>query len=363
MKIESIEVRHYRLPLDPPFRASWDPRPRTAFDSTIVVVRAGGCEGVGSGDAMLGLTGHEDLFIGQDVFDIERHVAVLDNLRFTTGARGRWRSRSGTSRASCAGSRCGGCSAASRRGCASTHRRASASRLKSGQRRPYFCGMRAIRQSRCGFMLILPKISLSCGRCGRRLAPTLRSWSTPTRGGGCRGIRRRRGTTRRRPCRRELSGLRVYWLEEPLHRHDYRGLSKLRTWSTVKIAGGEGNREFSEFAEYLAHGSLDVYQPDVAWSTGVLRAKQLAERVRASGAMYTPHLGRRARAAGEPAGRGRVLGRAVRRECAATAELDAGTARLLPSPIVADGGWVDLGDRPGLGVEIDSGAIERWRVG
>ena len=214
-------------------------------------------------------------------------------------------------------------------------------------------------------MLILPKISLSCGRCGRRLAPTLRSWSTPTRGGGCRGTRRRRGTTRRRPCRRRAVGPPCVLAGGAAARHDYRGLSKLRTWSTVKIAGGEGNREFSEFAEYLAHGSLDVYQPDVAWSTGVLRAKQLAERVRASGAMYTPHLGRRARAAGEPAGRGRVLGRAVRRVCVRPPPNWTPERRdfFLPSPIVADGGWVDLGDRPGLGVEIDSGAIERWRVG
>jgi L-alanine-DL-glutamate epimerase-like enolase superfamily enzyme len=34
----------------------------------------------------------------------------------------------------------------------------------------------------------------------------------------------------------------------------------------------------------------------------------------------------------------------------------------LPAPIVAEDGWVDLGDGPGLGVEIDWGAIERWRI-
>ena len=48
-------------------------------------VRAGEFEGVGSGDAMLGLAGHEELFLGEDVFDIERHVAVLDNLQFHYG--------------------------------------------------------------------------------------------------------------------------------------------------------------------------------------------------------------------------------------------------------------------------------------
>ena len=162
----------------------------------------------------------------------------------------------------------------------------------------------------------------------------------------------------------ELSGLGVYWLEEPLARHDYRGLAKLRMWSTVKIAGGEGNREFAEFDEYLAHGSLDVYQPDVAWSTGVLRAKQLAERVRVSGAMYTPHTW----------GDGLVLlaNLHVAAACSNAPFVEYAYDPpnwtperrdfILPSPIVADGGFVELGDRPGLGVEIDWGVIERWRV-
>ena len=85
MKIDAIDVRRYRLPLEPAFHASWDPRPRTSFSSTIVRVRAGEYEGVGSGDDMLRVAGHEDLFLGEDVFDIERHVAVLDNLQFHYG--------------------------------------------------------------------------------------------------------------------------------------------------------------------------------------------------------------------------------------------------------------------------------------
>ena len=83
--IESIEIRHYRLPLDPPFVASWDPNPRKSFTNTIVRVRAGDFEGVGSGDTMLGFDGHQDLFIGQDPFAIERHVQILDNLQFHYG--------------------------------------------------------------------------------------------------------------------------------------------------------------------------------------------------------------------------------------------------------------------------------------
>ena len=84
-KIDAIEVRHYRLSLDPPFYAYWDPRPRTSHATTIVRVRAGDFEGVGAGDAMLGFQGLEELFIGRDPFDIERHVQILDTLQFHYG--------------------------------------------------------------------------------------------------------------------------------------------------------------------------------------------------------------------------------------------------------------------------------------
>ena len=86
-----------------------------------------------------------------------------------------------------------------------------------------------------------------------------------------------------------LAELDVYWLEEPLSRHDYIGLATLRQQSRVRIAGGEGNRAFNELRQYQQHHSLDVYQPDVVWSTGVLRARQLAAAVQAQGAIYSPH--------------------------------------------------------------------------
>ena len=38
MKITSIEITQHRLHFDPPFNASWDTRPRTFWDATIVRV-------------------------------------------------------------------------------------------------------------------------------------------------------------------------------------------------------------------------------------------------------------------------------------------------------------------------------------
>src|SRR3546814_20761921 len=84
--IARIDVSHHRLPLDPPFVASWDGRPRRHFDVTVVRVTADeGRVGIGSGDLMLGLAGHEDLFVGEDPPRVERHYDVLSPIQFPYG--------------------------------------------------------------------------------------------------------------------------------------------------------------------------------------------------------------------------------------------------------------------------------------
>jgi L-alanine-DL-glutamate epimerase-like enolase superfamily enzyme len=162
-----------------------------------------------------------------------------------------------------------------------------------------------------------------------------------------------------------LAELDVFWLEEPLPRHDYRGLAELRRRSQVRIAGGEGNREFNELREYLRRGSLDVYQADVVWSTGLLRGRQLAAEVQAAGAIYSPHTW----------GDGLVLlanlhlSAAVSRAPFIEFPFDPPTWTperrdfILPQPILPDAdGFITLPDAPGLGVEIDWPALESLRI-
>lgn len=83
--IDAIEVRHYQLPLEPRVRVAWDPQPRTRHTVSVTRVCAGELEGVGAGEAMLGLAGSESLFLGRDPTDLARHVAILDNLQFHYG--------------------------------------------------------------------------------------------------------------------------------------------------------------------------------------------------------------------------------------------------------------------------------------
>jgi L-alanine-DL-glutamate epimerase-like enolase superfamily enzyme len=116
----------------------------------------------------------------------------------------------------------------------------------------------------------------------------------------------------------------------------------------------------------LQHGALDVYQADVAWSTGILRGCQLARAVQAAGALYSPHTW----------GDGLVLLANLHAAAAVSSApffefpLDppewtpARRDYVLPAPVEADAaGCVTLPDAPGLGVEIDWDALEQYRVG
>lgn len=365
-RIESIEIRRYLLPLDPPFLAAWDPRPRTSHTSTLVRVRAGEFEGVGSGDAMLGFTGYERLFIGQDPFAIERHVQILDNLQFHYGrmwplevalwdlmgkisAQPLWKLLGGR--------------AAQVRLYASTGQRLSVEERVSSALRLKAAGFPALKLR---FQAKTPRAGIALVRAVRDavgpemaiLVDANQGWQMPWDTSNTWDLKTALWVAD------ALAELDVFWLEEPLHRHDYEGLAALRQRASIRIAGGEGNREFAELRQYLHFRSLDVYQPDAVWSTGVVRARQIAAEVHAAGAIYSPHTW----------GDGLVLLANLHVAAALSHApfvefpfdppfwIPESRDFVMPQPIKPDAdGSVTLSDAPGLGVEIDWERIEPFR--
>jgi L-alanine-DL-glutamate epimerase-like enolase superfamily enzyme len=364
--IDNIEVRHYRLPLDPPFHAAWDPELRRAFESAIVRVRAGDYEGVGSGTSMTGLAGHESLFLGHDPFDIERHVGVLDNLQFhydrmwplevalwdlmgKLKGEPLWKllggGRDSVPVYASTGARL------------SLEERVKSAEQLKGEGFPAI-KLRMWQDNIDDDLAIVRAVRDAVGTDVALLVDANQGWRMPW------DTRPPWSLDTALSVAVALAELDVFWLEEPLDRHDYRGLAELRRRSHVRIAGGEGAREFAELREYLHHGSLDVYQPDVAWSTGVLRATQLAREVREAGAIYSPHTW----------GDGLVLLANLHVAAAVSTAPFIEFAYdppswtpdrrdfLLPSPTAATNGVVRLPAGPGLGVEVDGAALEPFRV-
>lgn len=88
---------------------------------------------------------------------------------------------------------------------------------------------------------------------------------------------------------RAFEELKVRWLEEPLYKNDYQGYAQLRAATSVPIAGGEFNVDLHEFRDLIAGGCLDVVQPDVTLSTGILNGKKVAGMAEAYNLEFSPH--------------------------------------------------------------------------
>ena len=90
---------------------------------------------------------------------------------------------------------------------------------------------------------------------------------------------------------RELERLGVYWLEEPLDRYDFEGLTRLCAAVDILIAGGENNRGLHEYRWLIERDCYDVLQPEAMVGetmTQIRKACALAELHRK---LCAPHHG------------------------------------------------------------------------
>ena len=161
----------------------------------------------------------------------------------------------------------------------------------------------------------------------------------------------------------ELADLGVLWLEEPLPGGDLAGMRALREQAGIRVAGGEMARSVPELLDALGAGALDVVQPDVVLSVGMLRARTVAELARLGHHWFTPHtwtngLGLLANlhvAAG--VGGGPYLEFPYDPPGWTEQRRDF----FLAEPLRIDpGGYLTVPGRPGLGVEIDETAAARF---
>jgi L-alanine-DL-glutamate epimerase-like enolase superfamily enzyme len=367
-KIASIEITHHRLPLDPPFKPSWDTRPRHHFDATIVRVRSDdGLEGVGSGDLMLGLSGYEDLFVGQDPLALERHYAILANFSFNYGRCWPLDVALWDLAGKIAGLPCwkllGGFTDRVRAYASSGTLRAPAAMAETAQRflaegfpamkvrfhrgdwREDIRALEAVRAA-VGARL---ELMVDCNQGWRMAWDAETPWSLKDAVA----------------VARELERLGVYWMEEPLHRGDHAGMAALRQMIDLRIAGGEMTRELYEFRMLIEKGCLDVLQPDVVLVGGITGLRRVAAMAAEHNLVFTPHTW----------GNGIGLVANLHLTCGV-----AGAPFLefphdppewtverrdfpLAEPVRADKqGWLVLSDRPGLGVTLDEAVLRRTRL-
>jgi L-alanine-DL-glutamate epimerase-like enolase superfamily enzyme len=159
---------------------------------------------------------------------------------------------------------------------------------------------------------------------------------------------------------RALEPYKLYWIEEPVATDDIDGSARVSAALATPIAGYETEIGLYGFRELITRGAVDILQPDLAWAGGFSECRRIAALAHAHHLMVAPH-----------SFAGAVLLAASLHFIASipnglVLEFDQNPnglrEELLKEPIrVESDGMVKLSDRPGLGIELDRGAIERYR--
>ncbi|RRO14225.1 mandelate racemase/muconate lactonizing enzyme family protein [Saccharopolyspora rhizosphaerae] len=370
MKIADITLERLRLELDPPLRAAWDPDPRRHFDATIVRVHTDeGIVGIGSGDTMDGFDAVRHLFVGQDPLDIVRHVRAIETANFHGGRFWPLEAALWDVFGKVAGlpvaTLFGGAGRA-------LPAYASTAELKAPQERVEVAWQ--VREA--GFQAMKIRIDRDRVEEGVAAVAAVREALGPEFGimvdlnqswrmAGDTADATDLAATRR--LVRRLSELDVFWVEEPLPYADRRGFQQLRADNPgVRIAAGEMHHSVPELLSCLDEDVLDVYQMDVVLAVGMHRARTLAELAQHKHRAFTPHswtngIGLLANlhvAAG--VGGGPFFEYPYDPPGWTPERRDF----MLTEPVrVTASGELEVPQRPGLGVELDEEAVQRWRIG
>jgi D-galactarolactone cycloisomerase len=292
MRISSIEVRRYAVTLDPPFRAAWDPVPRSRVEANLVIVRSDdGLTGYASGDALPDASLLERLLVGLDPLRTEvvrelcetvdfhggrpwtAEVAVWDLAARALGVP-LWRLLGGRSERLLAYASTGELVGPDERA-----RRVAALRdagVKAVKLRFHHDDWRRDVE-------VVEAVRAAVGDDVELMVDANQGW----RMAGDRSPRWDVATALQ--CAKALEPLGVYWLEEPLRTDDVEGYAALRRGTTLRLAAGEMVRNLSEARELILRGGVDVIQPDAVLAGGIGGCRRIAALADLCGRTFTPH--------------------------------------------------------------------------
>lgn len=155
-----------------------------------------------------------------------------------------------------------------------------------------------------------------------------------------------------------LKEFEVGWFEEALRPDAIDDFCELRRQSPVPIAGGEVLTRRQAFIPWLTRGAFDIVQPDVTKVGGISEQRRIAWMAYDFGVKYIGH------------GWNTALGVAADLQMATAlpetdlVEFIGGSPYvdgITVEPFVLDkAGYLEIPDRPGLGVEIDRKKLARY---
>ncbi|ESP86978.1 mandelate racemase/muconate lactonizing enzyme family protein [Candidatus Halobonum tyrrellensis] len=161
----------------------------------------------------------------------------------------------------------------------------------------------------------------------------------------------------------------VAWVEEPVPPENYSGYREVKSRTDVPIAAGEAHYGRFAFKRLIDDRTVDVVQPNLGRCGGLSEARRIADMATTENVAVRPHVWNSA------------VGLAAAVQFAASVddyphvrhvpepmlvEFDRSDnplrEEILASPIDPSGGEVTVPTDPGIGVEVDEEAVERYRA-
>ncbi len=158
------------------------------------------------------------------------------------------------------------------------------------------------------------------------------------------------------------------WYEEPVAPEHIAGYREVRSRLSMPIAGGENEHTLYGFRDFLAAGAVDIAQPDLGSVGGFTACRHVTALAQAHGVQINPHVW------------GSAIAQAASLQMIAAVpvahhsvfaeepifEYDRSShpfrQHLVQEPVQQVGGWIDIPQRPGLGVEVDRAVLDRYRI-
>ena len=160
---------------------------------------------------------------------------------------------------------------------------------------------------------------------------------------------------------RKMEEYDIFWFEEPVPAEDIAGSAAVAAAIDTPLAAGENEFTRYGFRDLIINKALDIAQPDVTWCGGITEAKKIAAMASAWNITCVPHSFSSAMAlvanlhfsASIPNGLLQEFDR----------NYNPLRENLLQEPITINReGYIELTDRPGLGVELDESVVKKYRV-
>jgi len=167
---------------------------------------------------------------------------------------------------------------------------------------------------------------------------------------------------------RELQdmGWRLRWYEEPVVQEDLDGYAEVRRALATPIAGGENEYTVFGFKQLLEKRAVDIAQPDICIAGGFTGCRHIVALAHAHGVQVNPHVW--ASAVGQAASLQLIAAIPVANHSLfprdILLEFDTSShpfrEHLTDTPLRQREGWVEIPQKPGLGIEVNRKVIEKY---